>query len=67
MIAPRLVADSAKYSAFAERIPKLAATDFDEPWRIACDNTNKTAGPGVTLNTASVMTNKTQVSNFISR
>ena len=64
MMAPRLVAESAKYIAFVERIPKLAQTDFAAPRRIACDKTNNTAGPGVTLSTASVMTKKSQVSNF---
>ena len=63
-MAPRLVADSAKYAAFVERIPRLAQTDFADPCRIACDRTNNTAGPGVTLSTASVMTKKSQVSNF---
>ncbi len=35
MIAPRLVAESAKYATFVERIPKLAQTDFAAPRRTA--------------------------------
>src|SRR5262245_17367975 len=67
MMAPRLVADRTKYIAFVERIPRLAHTDLEAPRRMPCDNTNKTAGPGVTLSTASVSTKRNQVSKFIFR
>src|SRR5262249_5158414 len=63
--APRLVADNAKYIAFADKIPRLAQMAFRAPCRIPCDKTNNTAGPGVMLRTASVITNRNQISNLI--
>src|SRR5262245_14859027 len=64
MSAPRLVADNATYSAFAESSPRLAHTELAAPCRSPWDSTNSTAGPGVILSTASVITNKSQVSNL---
>jgi hypothetical protein len=34
----------------------VAQTDFEVPRRMACDSTNKTAGPGVALSAATVRT-----------
>ena len=60
MTAPRLVAERMKYIALALRIPQLAQTDLPGPRRMACDKTYNTAGPGLMLRTASVVTNKSQ-------
>ena len=60
MTAPRLVADRTKYIALALRIPQLAQTDLAGPRRMACERTYNTAGPGLMLRTASVVTNKSQ-------
>jgi hypothetical protein len=65
MTAPKPAADTAKYSAFAARMPQLENTLLRPPYRKPWETTSKTAGPGLSESAVSVTRKSHQVRQLI--
>jgi hypothetical protein len=60
------VADTAKYSAFAARIPQLLHSEANTPRESPCDMTSRTVGPGLRQAIVSIIRKVIQTRSVIS-
>jgi hypothetical protein len=59
------VADTAKYTAFAARIPQLLHSEASTPRESPCDMTSRTAGPGLKQAIVSIIRKSIQTRRVI--